>query len=680
MKKLPAVLLLFLLISSTIGFVTLYSRNVEAQTTTNVNGVISQDAVWTKTGSPYTFAGNVVLSQGVKLTVEPGTTVNLNGYCFDVEGVFSAVGTVSDPIRIIGLGNTYGSNINFIKFGGFNTDWNEQTQTGTILENCNIKMALIQVEGVSLKIANCDLTSVYISLFSMPNGGQCAPIISNNVFTGGVGIGVTVNSETTIKAIITNNIINNLNSQIYGATGINLQSGGTDLSLIQGNFIRGSEFGIRIMRGSNATIKNNFITENMQGISFLYNSLYPPQTNSTPTIFDNNIYGNFYNVFSNRSIELDATGNWWGTNNEQEINKTIHFENYTFGPVIYLPFLTSSNMQAPPYVSTSAGIGGLTPFPSSTYVPSPVPTPIPTPSPSPSPTPAPSPNPSQTPITTPNVSPTPIPNPTETPTPTPKPNTSPTPAPTQTPTPTPIANPNSTTLFVSCVSSTSYSGFNVAIKGNLVQNETALANQPILLSYSVNGGKSYQDLTLVNTASDGSFSVSWLPSVTGNYLLKAVFEGDNTYPETSTIVNLAVTQYDQQNIFSVASNSTVSSLSFNSTSKELSFTVTGESGTFGFADVYVAKALVQDASSIQVYLDNNNLDCNVLPVEDSWLLHFTYHHSSHQVIVNINSAINQPNESIENWAIYAAIIVAAVLIAGCVLILKHKKMRPTPLN
>jgi hypothetical protein len=675
MKRLPASLLLFLLFSSSVfASVIISAGNAEAQT--NISGVISEDSVWTKTGSPYNFVGNVALSSGVKLTLEPGTIVNLNGYCFDVEGVFSAVGTVSDPVRIIGLGTTYGSDVNRIKFSGSNTI--------TVIENCNIKMALIQVEGVSLKITNNDLTSVYISLFSIPTGGQYAPIISNNVFTGGVGIGIAVNSATTIKAAITNNIINNLNSQLYGATGINIQSGGTDLSIIEGNFIRGAEFGIRIMRGSNATIRNNFITENLQGISFLYHTLYPPQTNAIPSIFDNNIYGNFYNVFSNRSIELDATGNWWGTNNTQEVSKSIHFENSNLGAVHYLPFLATPNLQAPPYVSVSVGIGGLTPFPLPTYVISPVPTPTVTPTPSPTPNPSPSVSPSVTPLPTPLFSPTPIPSPTVTPTstpnPTPEPNISPTLAPTQTPTitptPTPTANPNATTLIVSCISSTSYSGFNVAIKGNLVRNGTALSNAPVLLSYSINGGKSYQDLTLVNTAYDGSFSASWMPSVTGNYLVKATFEEDTNFSGASTIVNLAVMQHDQQNIFSVSSNSSVSSLSFNSTSNELSFTVTGDSGTFGVADVFIAKDLVHDASSIKVYLDDNNLNCNVLSVEDAWLLHFTYSHSSHKVVVNINSAINQTNDSSENWLIFAAFtLIAVALIAGTFLVLKIRKTK-----
>ena len=81
------------------------------------------------------------------------------------------------------------------------------------------------------------------------------------------------------------------------------------------------------------------------------------------------------------------------------------------------------------------------------------------------------------------------------------------------------------TLVVSCTGSTSYSGFNVQIIGSLTFNGTGISEAPLLLSYSVTGGKSWIDLTLVNTGSDGSYLVAWMPSVTGNYLLKAVYGG-----------------------------------------------------------------------------------------------------------------------------------------------------------
>jgi regulation of enolase protein 1 (concanavalin A-like superfamily) len=244
----------------------------------------------------------------------------------------------------------------------------------------------------------------------------------------------------------------------------------------------------------------------------------------------------------------------------------------------------------------------------------------------------------------------------------------PTPTPTQSSKPVPI-------LDISSKSSTSYSGFNVEIKGKLSFNEEALANAPVLISYSVNGGKTWQDLTLVNTASDGTYSASWKPSVTGNYLIKATYEADENYSETNQIVNLAVTQYAEKNAFSVSSNSTVSSLAFNSTSRELSFTVTGPSGTTGYADVFIAKSLIQDASSITVSLDENSVDYTATSTGDSWILHFTYSHSTHEVRVNLANSTLIGGTQLRNWVIYLVIAIVVIAIAGIIIVLKIKERK-----
>ncbi len=163
-------------------------------------------------------------------------------------------------------------------------------------------------------------------------------------------------------------------------------------------------------------------------------------------------------------------------------------------------------------------------------------------------------------------------------------------------------------LTLSCKSSTSYSFFNVEIKGSLASDGTAIPNAPVLLSYSATGGKSWQDLTLVYTGPDGGYSVAWLPPVTGNYLVKATYEGDGEILGTSETVNFAVAQFAERGIFSVSSNSTVSSFAFDSERQELKFTVTGESGTTGYADVYVAKSLVGNIANVKAYLDGGEID------------------------------------------------------------------------
>jgi len=192
-------------------------------------------------------------------------------------------------------------------------------------------------------------------------------------------------------------------------------------------------------------------------------------------------------------------------------------------------------------------------------------------------------------------------------------------------------------LTTSCISSVSQSSLNVNINGFLTSGGTGISGAPILFSYSVTGGESWQDLTLVNTGSDGSYSALWFPPVTGNYLLKAVYEGNENYSGTSNVVNFAMAPGSEQSVFSVTSNSTLSELSFNSTNKELSFSVSGELGTMGYVNVDVPKSLINDISGVEVYLDNNKILYTAQSQSDCWILYFTYHHSTHNVAINLGS-------------------------------------------
>ena len=253
----------------------------------------------------------------------------------------------------------------------------------------------------------------------------------------------------------------------------------------------------------------------------------------------------------------------------------------------------------------------------------------------------------------------------------------PTPTSTSSPTPTPMPTKPIPNLAVSCRSSTTYSNFKVEISGSLTANGTGLQGVPVLLSYSVNGGNSWNDLTLVNTDSSGNYSAIWTTSVTGNYLLRAVYSGNQTYAQTSITVNLAVTPFEEQSVFSVSSNSTISAFAFNSTSNELSFRVSGESGTTGYVDVFIPKSLMNDVSNLKVYLDGNILTSTTESQGDSWLVSFTYHLSTHEVTMYLGSA--QSTSSTESqlgvYAIVGVIITAIATVAVMLVLRKQRKVK-----
>jgi hypothetical protein len=257
---------------------------------------------------------------------------------------------------------------------------------------------------------------------------------------------------------------------------------------------------------------------------------------------------------------------------------------------------------------------------------------------------------------------------------------SPTPKPTPTPDPDPKIREPKPTLALDCSSSVSNLGFEVNIQGNLRYNNTGLSNSQVLIYYSVTGGKTWIELTSVITNEEGDFSAMWLPSVTGNFLVKAHYLGNENYCETKTIVNLAVTSYDQEeNVFSVSSNSTLSGLSFNSEEPELRFSVSGDNGTSGYVNIYIPKSLIKDVSELEVYLDEKQIDYFAESADDYWLLQFSYSHSSHEVSVLFSSLAPQDGGSmLASWVSYAGIASLAVICAIlAILFVKGKKQVQT---
>lgn len=84
-------------------------------------------------------------------------------------------------------------------------------------------------------------------------------------------------------------------------------------------------------------------------------------------------------------------------------------------------------------------------------------------------------------------------------------------------------------LTVEYSNSRSASAFEVQISGDLTFNGAAIPDAPIQLSYSVTDGASWQELSQVRTKADGSYSALWLLPITGNYLLKVLYAGNDNY-------------------------------------------------------------------------------------------------------------------------------------------------------
>jgi hypothetical protein len=251
----------------------------------------------------------------------------------------------------------------------------------------------------------------------------------------------------------------------------------------------------------------------------------------------------------------------------------------------------------------------------------------------------------------------------------------PSPTPTLTPSPSPIAIP--TQISISVDASSTDVGSAVNVNGRLSDtNGTPLQDKTVILSCAVAGSTSWVPMASGTTNAAGEYKIQWVNAASGTFTLKAEWNGDTDYLGASNTITLSFLPYENQNVFLVESNSTVSALAFNSTSSDLSFTVSGPSGTAGYVKATIAKSLISNAENIEVHLDENQLNYEVTPNANSWLLTFNYLHSAHQVRINLANAGGTTLLGIEYWmwAVVAIIVMSGV--SGFIIWRTKRKEKP----
>jgi hypothetical protein len=230
-------------------------------------------------------------------------------------------------------------------------------------------------------------------------------------------------------------------------------------------------------------------------------------------------------------------------------------------------------------------------------------------------------------------------------------------------------------INVSCSSGTTVFGFKVEITGAVTYNNLPLSNQSVYIQYSVTGGASWQDLTFVQTGSDGEFLAEWYPSVTGIYMVRARCNAYLEWGAVSATTSFALTPASDQTVFSLSSNSTVSAFTFNSTSKELSFTVTGPSDTTGHVSVTIPKSMLNDLDGLNVRLDGSQVAYTTDSTSDSWIISVTYSHSIHMVVIELAAVPPIPEMPNEKLMAYGAGVVMAVAVSAGAVLKKKRASR-----
>lgn len=342
--------------------------NIQMNQGTEVSGFISTDTVWNISGSPYYITDNLIVEQGVKLLINPGVNVLFNGtYSLIIDGALNATGSIEDPI-------IFSSNATNPQ----KSDWGALHFRDTCLDSES-----------SVKFCNISYSSNGILLES------AYPTIENNIIYFNTN-GITINESGFVEEgwiIINNNtIFKNMNgisfidadsdyivvteNSIYNNTnnGINIDGNITShYFLIQRNIIsNNTNNGIYVSgvkAGNDVYIRENKIRNNLNGINlydFTWGSTIEIENNSIESNNNDGIYINelsdqdentqhliYFNDIidnSNYAIEclwsifievINATYNWWGSDNSSVIENQIYdyYDNFTLATVLYDPFL-----------------------------------------------------------------------------------------------------------------------------------------------------------------------------------------------------------------------------------------------------------------------------------------------------------------------------------------------------
>lgn len=286
---------------------------------TEVSGPITSDTTWTLSNSPYIVVGDVLVNNGIILTIEPGVLMKFNSSNLQINGTLIARGTSSDPIVFTSNKTTpVTGDWGYIFFGDSSTDATYDADGnyigGSILEYCIVEYAggmsvsdngavrmnnahpfinyctirnnkasgikawdvtgLIKITNstISKNIASDSGGGIYVS-------GGTATIYNNTIinntagravsFGGGGGGIAVINSITTIS---NNVLINNsaLGGTYYyyggsdGGGGVYVSGGTATISnnTIDNNMASLGGGGIYVFSGAQATIFNNSISRN----------------------------------------------------------------------------------------------------------------------------------------------------------------------------------------------------------------------------------------------------------------------------------------------------------------------------------------------------------------------------------------------------------------------------------
>ncbi len=249
--------------------------------------------------------------------------------------------TIQDAINNASAGDTV-----FVRAGNYDVNYSgiiidksisligENNQDTIIMTRQNFSLSW----GIQITARNVTLSGfTIIGNTNVIVLGENSSEVANNIVncTSGVAIdddGSGIISSNTINSGEQGIVAGDLGS---GTTGI--ESGVGINTTISNNIINGFGMGIQVW-SDNLRILNNTITNNSVGL-FVTTNPALLQDNNIVNTTAYGLYGTAY---------INASYNWWGTNDTQAISNSITTGNHIESSVTFIPYLTALNTQAMP--------------------------------------------------------------------------------------------------------------------------------------------------------------------------------------------------------------------------------------------------------------------------------------------------------------------------------------------
>jgi hypothetical protein len=197
---------------------------------------------------------------------------------------------------------------------------------------------------------------------------------------------------------------------------------------------------------------------------------------------------------------------------------------------------------------------------------------------------------------------------------------------------------NPSYISISTESFSAQAGSAVNVFGALSDsNSKPIQNGTVVLSYTFSGAETWIPISSALTDEQGNYNIQWINSASGTFILKTEYSGDSDHMGVSNTTTLSFLPYQNQQVFTIESNSTVYDLAFNNETSILSFNVTGPSGTTGYVKASISKTMLANGDNLQVQMDGKQFNYSVTSTGDSWVVALNYSHSTHQVRIHLET-------------------------------------------